>query len=70
MLNNVIYAGKVQHNGNLYDGEQKAIIDQNLWDKVRFILNENAPIAPGMKKTAIQNGSAGWVGFPPETWTV
>ena len=53
MLNNVIYVGKVQHNGNLYDGEQKAIIDQNLWDKVRFILNENAPVAPGMKKTAI-----------------
>ena len=53
MLNNVIYAGKVQHNGNNYDGEHKAIIDEKLWAEVQFLLNENAPFAPRAKKTAI-----------------
>ena len=53
ILNNVLYIGQVRHNEKCYDGEHEAIIDKKLWDKVQFILSENAPIAPGIKKTAI-----------------
>jgi len=53
ILNNVLYIGQVRHGDKCYKGEHKAIIDKKLWDKVQFILRQNAPVAPGVRKTAI-----------------
>lgn len=41
LLNNRTYIGKVYHNGNDYEGEHDAIIDQDLWDKAHAILMHN-----------------------------
>ena len=45
MLQNHMYLGKVHHQGTYYPGQQPAIIDQVLWDKVqaRFAANLQAP---------------------------
>src|SRR5690606_31263638 len=32
--------GKVSHKGAVYDGEQDAIIDQQLWDQIQHMLTE------------------------------
>ena len=42
LLNNRTYLGLAVHKGTAYPGEDAAIIDQGLWDKVRAILAENA----------------------------
>lgn len=41
LLKNPIYAGKVRHNGNVYDGEHDAIIDMALFDEVQTIFATN-----------------------------
>ncbi|WP_108812236.1 recombinase family protein [Sphingorhabdus sp. Alg231-15] len=41
LLKNPIYAGKVRHNENIYDGEHDAIIDQPLFDEVQAIFATN-----------------------------
>ncbi|MGO8753168.1 MAG: recombinase family protein [Thermoguttaceae bacterium] len=38
LLNNRTYLGEVTHKGNIYRGEQSAIIPRDLWDKVHAIL--------------------------------
>jgi site-specific DNA recombinase len=38
LLNNQVYVGKAVHKGTSYPGEHKAIISQELWDKVHNIL--------------------------------
>jgi len=45
MLQNHMYLGKIHHQGTYYPGQQPAIIDQELWDKVqaRFKANVQAP---------------------------
>jgi site-specific DNA recombinase len=45
MLQNHMYLGKIHHQGTYYPGQQPAIIDQELWDKVqaRFEANVQAP---------------------------
>jgi hypothetical protein len=45
MLQNHMYLGKVHHQGTYYPGQQPAIIDQELWDKVQaqFVANLQAP---------------------------
>ncbi len=37
-LNNKIFLGLVEHEGEVYPGEQEAIIDQKLWDDVQRVL--------------------------------
>ncbi|MEP2987557.1 MAG: recombinase family protein [Parasphingorhabdus sp.] len=41
LLKNPIYAGKVRHNANIYDGEHDAIIDQVLFDRVQTVFATN-----------------------------
>jgi DNA invertase Pin-like site-specific DNA recombinase len=41
MLQNRIYIGQITHKENSYRGEHKAIIDQDLWDRVQQRLNGN-----------------------------
>jgi len=53
ILNNPLYIGMVQHNGNVYEGEQEAIIDKKLWDKVQYLLQENSKCPAGENKNHI-----------------
>ncbi|MFA7186016.1 MAG: recombinase family protein, partial [Victivallales bacterium] len=53
ILNNPLYIGMVQHNGNVYEGEQEAIIDKKLWDKVQYLLKENSKCPAGESKNHI-----------------
>lgn len=41
VLGNYTYLGKVHHKGNIYEGEHKGIITQELWDEVHKLLQEN-----------------------------
>lgn len=38
---NQVYTGEVNHNGNVYQGEHEAIIDKELWDRTRALLDNN-----------------------------
>jgi len=41
LLNNRVYVGDAVHKGTAYPGEHKAIIDQDLWDRVHAIMEES-----------------------------
>ncbi|HEV7264491.1 MAG TPA: recombinase family protein [Falsiroseomonas sp.] len=41
LLQNRVYRGEVVHKGNVYPGEQAAIVDQALWDAAQTRLAEN-----------------------------
>jgi site-specific DNA recombinase len=41
LLGNKIYVGEAVHKGTAYPGEHKPIIDRNVWDKVRSILQQS-----------------------------
>jgi site-specific DNA recombinase len=43
LLTNITYTGQVRHRGEVYPGEQGAIIDAELWEKVQARLKANAP---------------------------
>jgi len=49
LLNNQVYRGLAVHKGEAYAGEHKAIIGQDLWDRVHAILKESP------RKRAAQN---------------
>ena len=42
LLSNRIYRGMIVHKGKAYDGEHKAIIDEDLWEQVQAKLKGNA----------------------------
>ena len=42
LLTNVIYLGKIDHQGELYQGEHEAIIDEVTWVRVQQILEGNS----------------------------
>ncbi len=41
LLTNIIYTGKVEHAGQVYEGEHDRIIDDETWNKVQSTLNRN-----------------------------
>ena len=43
LLKNPIYRGKIVHKGQVYDGEHEAIVDENLWERVKLRLAQKAP---------------------------
>ena len=55
ILGNPLYIGMVPHNGNVYPGEQKAIIEKSLWDKVQHLLQANTPYASGKRRNQIES---------------
>ena len=55
ILSNPLYIGMVPHNGNMYPGEQDAIIGKALWDQVQYLLKENRPLKPGDKRNPIDS---------------
>jgi hypothetical protein len=53
LLRNPVYIGRVEHKGQSYEGRQKAIVEQALWERVQALLSdksaarERRPIVPG-----------------------
>ena len=43
LLGNVIYTGQIRHQGQLYPGEQEAILNRALWDEVNHQIHEARP---------------------------
>ena len=41
LLTNMIYVGKVDYGGKVYDGEHERIVDDETWNKVQSALNRN-----------------------------
>ena len=41
LLTNMIYVGKVEYGGKVYDGEHERIVDDDTWNKVQTALNRN-----------------------------
>jgi site-specific DNA recombinase len=41
LLSNPVYIGRTRHGGKLYEGQHKAIIDQNTWDQAAELLALN-----------------------------
>ncbi len=41
ILSNPIYTGRIEHKGEVYDGQHDAIIDDELWDAVQTKMEEN-----------------------------
>jgi DNA invertase Pin-like site-specific DNA recombinase len=41
LLNNRTYVGEVEHKGQVYQGEHKAIVARDLWDRVHDVLQES-----------------------------
>jgi hypothetical protein len=41
ILNNQLYLGEIHHRGHVYSGQQEAIIDVELWEKVAEKLKAN-----------------------------
>jgi site-specific DNA recombinase len=46
LLTNVIYTGKVRHQGQIYAGEHGAIVGDEVWQQVRRMLPENRHAGP------------------------
>lgn len=41
LLTNMTYAGKIRYEGKIYDGEHKAIVDEDSWNRVQAALSKN-----------------------------
>src|SRR5260221_8620624 len=50
LLSNVIYTGQVRCNGQLYPGEQEAIVDCELWNGVNQLLGAIPQRVPRIEK--------------------
>ncbi len=45
ILQNPVYAGKILHKGDVYDGKHEPIIPQDLWDKVQSLFKRRDQVA-------------------------
>ncbi|HCP80232.1 MAG TPA: recombinase family protein [Octadecabacter sp.] len=59
ILSNPIYAGRIRHKGQVYDGQHQAIIAPDLWDEVQRLLADGAARARGSKGKATRSSLAG-----------
>lgn len=55
ILSNPIYAGKIRHKKQIYDGQHPAIIDPPIWDKVQDRLQSGAAVARGFRQMATRS---------------
>jgi hypothetical protein len=53
MINNVVYAGKIKHKDELYEGEHQAIIDEQTWQAARDVNKINSRVRSGITKRKI-----------------
>ncbi|UXX83791.1 recombinase family protein [Roseovarius pelagicus] len=59
ILSNPIYAGRIRHKGQVYEGQQPAIIEPSSWDQVQQMLKDGAAKARGTKRKATRSLLAG-----------
>ena len=59
ILTNPIYAGRIRHKEQVYDGQHAAIIDPAVWDQVQGMLVGGAAKARGTKQKATRSPLAG-----------
>lgn len=59
ILSNPVYAGRIRHKQQVYEGQHPAIIDPEIWDTVQDVLQGRAPIARGSRKRATTSLLAG-----------
>ncbi|WP_300039620.1 recombinase family protein, partial [uncultured Roseobacter sp.] len=59
ILRNPIYAGRIRHREQVYDGQHPAIIDPLIWDTVQQMLKEGAATARGTKRRVTRSPLAG-----------
>ncbi len=52
ILTNPIYAGRIRHKGQAYDGQHPAIIAPEVWDQVQQMLQDRAAKSRGAKRKA------------------
>ena len=55
LLTNVVYAGKINHKGTIYEGEQDGIIDTKTWEHAQKLLGRNG--AAGRDRTRNKYGA-------------
>jgi DNA invertase Pin-like site-specific DNA recombinase len=53
ILENPLYAGKIKHKNQLYDGQHKAIIADDIWQKTKEILGKNQSNKPSIPVSRI-----------------
>lgn len=59
ILTNPIYAGRIRHKSQVYDGQHSAIIAPEVWDQVQGMLQGRAAKARGTKQRATRSPLAG-----------
>ncbi len=59
ILTNPIYAGRIRHKGQVFDGQHPAIIEPTIWEHVQQMLQNGAAKARGAKRVASQSLLAG-----------
>ena len=59
ILSNPIYAGRIRHKGQIYDGRHPAIIDPEVWERVQKALQGGAARMRGTKRQATRSPLAG-----------
>ncbi len=59
ILSNPIYAGRIRHKGQVYEGQHPAIIDPVAWDQVQQMLKDGAAKSRGTTRKATQSLLAG-----------
>ncbi|WP_170610836.1 recombinase family protein [Ruegeria arenilitoris] len=59
ILSNPIYAGRIRHKGQVYDGQHPAIIEPEIWDQVQQMLQAGAAKSRGAKQKATTSLLAG-----------
>lgn len=59
ILSNPIYAGRIRHKGQVYEGQHPAIIDPESWDGVQRLLETGAAKTRGSKQKASRSPLAG-----------
>ena len=50
ILTNPIYAGRIRHKGQMFDGQQPAIIEPEVWDLVQELLQSSAAKKRGVRR--------------------
>lgn len=59
ILSNPIYAGRIRHKKQVYEGQHPAIIEPVVWDKVQSMLQSGAAVARGSRQKATRSPLAG-----------
>jgi hypothetical protein len=58
LLTNIIYTGKIRHQGQVYAGEHAAIVEDGVWQRVQRLLQKNRRADPKQVRQPSRPGSA------------